>query len=632
MCGIAGIVDPVESKQSMGSYLDSMVKVIEHRGPDDQGIWVGDGVGLAMRRLSIIDLESGRQPIWNEDATVGVVFNGEIYNYRELTTQLASRGHVFSTNSDTEVLVHLYEEYGEKCLDHLRGMFAFAIWDRRNRRLFVARDRLGIKPLYYHWNGSRLIFASEIKSILEHPDVSAEMDLQSLNDYLTLKYVPAPKTLFEGIRVLPPGHTLTWKDGELALGRYWEVQFHEHPVSISDEQALERLDELLRESIKLRLRSDVPFGAFLSGGIDSSLIVAVMTELLQEPVTTFSVGFEATGGQTDELPYARTVARQFGARHHEVIVGPEDFFAKAEETIWHLEQPIADQATVATLMLSALAREHVKMVLTGEGGDELFAGYARYAGERLSPLMRKIPQAAKRAAIAALRRMPGCRRAKIALYALAQNDEATRFTNWFPLFNHSLKSELVSQTQLKFPDVTETDRVFGAILDRSNTGIPLHRMLLVDMNHWLPDFLLLRGDKLTMAHSIEARVPLLDHKLVEFATSLPPRMKLRGLTRKFLLRKLARRYVPEDVIRRKKQGFPIPIHAWFRGAGRARLRDLLSRDTVARRGLWTGEVVEKLLNEHDNGVADHSYLLWGLASVEIWQQRFIDSTNNARRC
>ena len=384
MCGIAGILNFQQGNPGRPELLDGMLRTIIHRGPDDDGMLVDNELVMGMRRLSIIDLADGKQPIQNEDGRFSVILNGEIYNYIELRRDLESRGHKFRTHSDTEVIVHLFEEHGEGCVQHLRGMFGFAIWDHQQRELFIYRDRLGIKPLYYILDANqRLVFGSEIKSLLTLPDVSAEIDHAALNEYLSLKYVPAPRTLFKGIHSLPPGHMIRVRESRIEVKKYWDLSFVEKQEFASEEECTDALLAKLRESVGLRLRSDVPFGAFLSGGLDSSIIVALMSEQLDQPVNTFSAGFSGADGQ-DELPYARQVANKFGCNHHEVLIGSDDFLSLADKVMWHLELPISDQATVATHMVARLARQHVKMVLTGEGGDELFAGYARYVGEQYS--------------------------------------------------------------------------------------------------------------------------------------------------------------------------------------------------------------------------------------------------------
>ncbi len=627
MCGIVGTVSPATPQAEIAALLRQMNDQIHHRGPDEDGFFVAEAVGLAMRRLSIIDLAGGTQPVYNENRTVVTVFNGEIYNYRELTAELQQRGHIFTTNSDTETIVHLYEEMGEECVHALRGMFALAIWDARRHQLFVARDRLGIKPLYYTQVGNQLLFASEIKALLQHPGVEARLDPTALGQYLSLKYVPAPQTLFAGISSLPPGHALIWNERGLIIKRYWDLQFVDGGSdSFSERVYAERLTDLLQESVKLHLRSDVPFGAFLSGGVDSSTIVALMSQVLDEPVKTFSVGFSSGVGESDELPYARLVAQQFQTDHHEIIVEAADFINLAEKVIWHLDQPIADQATFATYMLSTLAAQQVKMVLTGEGGDELFAGYARYVGERVSPYVRNLPSAIKATTLALSQRLPGMRRGKLALYALCQPDEARRLVNWFPLFNDDMHAALISDSLKERIGTISAATRYAERLETTTAKTPLNRMLAVDTQYWLPDYLLLRGDKLTMAASLEARVPLLDHKLVEFAAGLPTHFKLNGWTRKYLLKQVARNLLPADVIDRKKAGFPIPIGHWFRHEARSFIHDLLSPNTVQRRGLFRPEYVANLLREHDSGFANHSTLLWGLASIELWQQIFLDKS------
>jgi asparagine synthase (glutamine-hydrolysing) len=603
-----------------------MLRVIVHRGPDDEGLYVNGAVGMGMRRLSIIDLAGGKQPISNEDGSVVVVFNGEIYNYVELRDTLRRKGHTLATATDTEVIVHLYEDYGEDCVQHLRGMFAFALWDANRRRLFIARDRLGIKPLYYAEHRGRLIFGSEIKSLLEHPGADAQLDPEALSHYLSLKYVPAPETMFAGIRALPPGHALTCDRKGLDIRRYWRLSFARASQPRNEDESTEELESLLLTAVKLHLRSDVPFGAFLSGGLDSSTIVALMSELLRTPVKTFSVGFAGRGESVSELPYARVIADRYNTDHHEILVEPSDIVRLAEKVVWHLDQPIADPACIANYMVAELAARHVKMVLTGEGGDELFAGYARYSGERLSRIFRLLPPSGKAALLKAAERVPGLRRPKLALFALCQPSEASRLTNWFPLLNSEMKEHLLSSEYRRYAArLRSAEEVFGKHLDDTDAADPLSRMLYVDTQLWLPDDLLARGDKTSMAVSLEARVPLLDHPLVEFAASLPPNLKLRALTRKYLLKKVARKWLPPRIIDRKKQGFPMPFATWFRREARTFVRDLLAPDLIRRRGIFNPAAVEKLLHQHESGVADHANLLWGLMALELWQRAFLDA-------
>ncbi len=626
MCGICGVFEYRSKEPIPERLLDPMLEVIRHRGPDDDGKYVDGELALGMRRLSIIDLTGGKQPIFNEDRSVVIVFNGEIYNYVELAEQLRGRGHHLETASDTEVIVHLYEEFGDDCVQQLRGMFAFAIWDVKRRRLLVVRDRLGVKPLYYSAVGERLVFGSEIKAILQHPEVRPSLDPEALSNFLSLKYVPSPQTMFRGIAALPPGHLLTCDADGVSVRQYWDLSFagneHNHR---GEESAAEELEALLRESVRLELRSDVPFGAFLSGGVDSSTIVALMSQFLNEPVKTFSVGFTGEGEAFSELPYARMVAQRYETDHHEIFVGPQDFIDLASKVVWHLDQPIADEADLPNYMVSELASRHVKMVLTGEGGDELFAGYARYAGEQFSTLFRGIPGPIRSLALATSARVPGLGRQKIALYALSQTDEAVRLTNWFPLFNRDMKSALLSNELKMALDGSSTDQVFARQLARTDATDPLSRMLYVDTKLWLPDDLLARGDKTSMAASLEARVPLLDHKLVEFAASLPSHMKLHGLARKYLLKKVSRKLLPAPIIDRKKKGFPVPTSLWFRKEARSFLRDQLSPDRVRQRGLFNPDYVEQLIEKHESGFVNGGNLLWGLLSVELWHQLYIDA-------
>lgn len=618
MCGIAGILNIHRSAAAPADVLEQMLQSIFHRGPDEDGRLFDGELAMGMRRLSIIDLADGQQPIFDESGRYAVVFNGEIYNYRELRQELLSRGHQLKTQGDTEVIVHLYEELGPECLQHLRGMFGIAVWDKRDRTLFIARDRMGIKPLYYTVKDRSLIFGSEIKALLVHPAVKASLNLQGLSHYLSLKYVPAPGTLFEDIHSLPPGHYMWVKDGCVEIKQYWNISYAKADNPKSEAEYIEEATELIRDSVRLRLRSDVPFGAFLSGGVDSSTIVALMAEQLSEPVKTFSVGF----GEGDELPYAKLVADRFGCDHHTLNITAADFLEHAETVLWHMDQPIADQATVATLMVAKLARQHVKMVLTGEGGDELFAGYARYAGERLSPWTRWLPGFASHLIRSGARQLPGMRRAKLALHALTTGSEAERYANWFPMFNDETKRQVLTERMRDYR--AGAGPLFAQHLADCDAREPLDRMLYVDCKLWLPDFLLLRGDKLTMANSLEARLPLLDHRLVEFAAALPTKYKLHKGDRKYLLKRVAERLLPREIIHRKKQGFPIPIDRWLRNEARPLLRDMLSSDSLRRRGLFNPIFVEQLMQQHESGFADNATELWGLVSFEMWMRRMVD--------
>lgn len=621
MCGIAGILRTDQKEVASSDILDRMLQSIVHRGPDDDGHLIDGELAMGMRRLAIIDIADGKQPIFDESKRFAVISNGEIYNYLELQQELLARGHQLKTHSDTEVIVHLYEELGISCVEQLRGMFAIAIWDSQERELVLIRDRLGVKPLYYAEIDGSLVFASEIKAILQHPKMQRQVNLSAMSNYLSLRFVPAPQTMFDGIHSLPPGCFLRVRQGKIQCQPYWDISYQASTQSLSDQEYEERLLELLRESIGLHLRSDVPFGAFLSGGVDSSLIVALMSEKLKQPVKTFSVGFDSDSVQ-DELPYAQLIADRFGCDHHTIVINSTDFLAHAEKVIWHLDQPISDQATVAMEMVSQLAAQHVKMVLTGEGGDELFAGYARYVGNKLAPMASWLPKPMRKLMRVGNSTIPGLRRTKIGLNALSYHDEATRIANWFPMFNDQRKAQLFSDAKQHL--ARGAADVMRLSLDNCNAKNSLDRMLYVDCKLWLPDYLLLRGDKLTMVHSLEGRVPLLDHKLVEFVATLPARLKLNGTKRKYLLRQVASKLLPTEVVHRKKQGFPIPIDRWFRGEAREWMRDHLSPATIQRRGWFDAKFIARLISEHESGHYDHSTELWGLVNLEIWMRRFID--------
>ena len=626
MCGIAGVFEYQRRRPVNPEVLESMMNVIQHRGPDDAGTYRSGAVGLGMRRLSIIDIEGGKQPVSNETGEITLVFNGEIYNFRSLRGELCDRGHVLATSSDTEVIVHLYEERGTECVNELRGMFGFALWDKGKGQLLLARDRLGIKPLYYADINGVLVFGSEIKSILQHPLISAELDANALNNFLSLKYVPAPQTMFKGIYALPPGHVLTCDREGVSVRQFWELGFPE-PVMWSEGECAERLEALLRESVLLHLQSDVPFGAFLSGGLDSSIIVALMAEYLSQQVNTFSIGFEDCGQAGSEAGYARLVASHFGTRHNEVFITATDFVENAERVVWHLDQPVADLACFANMMLAECASRQVKMVLTGEGGDELFAGYARYSWERFRPVTKWIPGWAGDGLVKAVSSLPRLRRPKLALNALMQKNEACRLVHWFPLFSTLEKARLLSKAmQGEVSTLASAEGIFAEHLASVDSSIALNRMLYVDTKLWLPDDLLARGDKMSMAASLEARVPLLDHKLVEFAAALPQKMKIHRLTRKYLLRKVAEKYLPAPILHRKKQGFPIPISGWLRREAKEFVSDLLSWETVRHRGVLDPDYVQDILRQHMQGRADRGAQLWGLMQLELWMRQFLDES------
>jgi asparagine synthase (glutamine-hydrolysing) len=626
MCGIAGVHEYGGAGEPSEAVVAEMLSAIVHRGPDDQGIHTDGGLAFGARRLSIIDLPGGHQPIANEDGTAVVAFNGEIYNYRELRARLKANGHTLRTEGDTEVLVHLYEELGDDCVHELRGMFAFAIWDGKRKRLLIARDRAGIKPLYWSDDGKRLLFGSEVKALLRHPSLDARLDLHALAAYMLLRYVPAPQTMFEGVSSLEPGHLLISDARGVRIRRWWDLSFAPAP-SIPEEDAKTELRGLLEDAVASHMLSDVPYGAFLSGGIDSSTVVALMSRQLGRPVSTFAVGYKGSGAAMSELGYAKMVADRYTTDHHEVLIGAEDFVRVAEDVVWHLDQPLADDACIPNYMVSKLARQHVKMVLTGEGGDELFAGYARYSAELLiAPISTRMPAGLRSAARNLSQRRAGLSRGKVAVYALSHRDERERLGIYTPLMHPEMRAAISRDELAAVLEKVRPRTLFHDHLERTDAAGRLHRMLYLDSQHWLPDYLLLRGDKTSMAASLEARVPLLDHHLVEYAARLRPSLKVHGWrqTRKYLLREVARDLLPAPILSRSKKGFPVPMSEWLRGGARDYCHDLLAPDTVRRRGLFEPSVVARILQEHDSHTADHGSLLWGLLSVEMWHRRFID--------
>ncbi len=607
-----------------------MRDVITHRGPDDEGIYIDENVGLGHRRLSIVDVAAGHQPMTNEDGSLYIIYNGEVYNHADYRDELESRGHIYRTHCDTETILHLYEDYGDACVEHLRGMFAFAIWDRNKRELFIARDRLGVKPLYYvHTDDGSLYFASEIKALLEARAIKPELNFRAFSDYLANHATSGEETLFVGVKRLMPGHTLTWCDGEIKIKKYWDVSFEKVGADgRSDKDYIAEWSELFRKSVELRLMADVPLGMFLSGGIDSSAIAAVMSTLVNEPIKTFSVAFKER--EANELEYARLVARAYNTDHHEVVVSPEDFFAALPDLIWHEDEPLAHPSSVALYFVSRLAAQHVKVVLTGEGSDELMAGYARYrktilnlaVGERYH---RMVPAGVRDLIRGQIAGMSASKlRAKLSrtFLSLSADIESIYFDN-FAVFPRSAQQQLLTRDTV--------DRIHGIdpyagvrrVLSETDAESLLDRLLYADIKTYLHE-LLMKQDQMSMAASLESRVPFLDHKLVEFTSSLPERLKLRRWTTKYVLRQSMKGVLPEQILTRPKMGFPVPIGAWFRGAYAPVLDEYVLGSRALERGIFNADTVRTLVNEHKGGVANHSERLWSLVNLEMWFRRFID--------
>ena len=624
MCGIAGIYNYKSLAPVAAESLEAMARSMVHRGPDDEGFHRDGALGFAFRRLSIIDLEKGAQPISSEDGSVWSMLNGEIYNHLELREDLEGKGHRFRTNADSEVIPHLYEEYGSSFPERLRGMFAIGLWDAAKKQLLLVRDRLGVKPLYYWDDGVSFAFASEIKALLASGIARREVDLQALSDYVTFRYVPAPATMFKGIMNHPQGHVVTVRNAGTRHDQYWDFNFADGADG-DDRELEERLREMLRECVRMRLMSDVPLGALLSGGIDSSVIVAIMSDLMDAPVKTFSVGFESAG-PLSELPYAKTVSERFGTDHYEIVVGYDDVVKNLPRLVWHHDEPVSEPAAIPTYMVSMLAREHVVVVLTGEGADELFAGYPQYGLESWAGRYQQIPEPIRDGLIRPLvSSLPfGFRRLKVVERSLSTVSDADRWSSWFAGFSGAEKEGLMTKDLASAVEDITGARVFERHISRLGSAHPVEKMLYVDTKVWLADDLLMKMDKMSMAASLEARVPYLDHKLVEFAAALPLRMKLEGLQGKSVLRKLARGILPKEIIKRKKVGFVVPINAWFRRELKPLLRTMLLSPRALDRGYFEPAYLDRLVTEHTEGRVDHRRELWTLLNLELWLRTFID--------
>lgn len=621
MCGIAGFVTRDAADMTV---LRGMCDALYHRGPDDDGYLIDDGAALGMRRLAIIDLVSGRQPISNEDGTVSIVYNGETYNFPELRRELEKRGHRFSTNTDTECIVHLYEDHGEACVEHLRGMFAFALWDKRRRRLLLARDRVGKKPLFYRVTPRGIAFASELKALLQDPEFPREVDSVALHHYLTYQYVPAPWTIYKGVNKLPPAHTLSYRDGSVTLRRYWDLSYAEK-VNLSEEEAAERLLAHVREATAIRLISDRPLGAFLSGGVDSSTVVGAMAEHMSEPVKTFSIGFEEE--RFDERRYARIVARHFSTDHHELVVRPSAL-ELLPTLVWHYDEPFADSSAIPSYYVAQMARRHVIVALNGDGGDESLGGYDRYVALLLARRVR-VPAPLRPLALAAVRALPGSRPRSLPrrgkdFLAFALEAPETRYARLMSYFDNEQKGEVYTGAMREAVAGIDSYDLLAAAYRNSDAPDLLDATLDVDVQTYLPGDLLVKMDIATMAHSLEARSPFLDHKLMEFCASLPSRFKVRGRTGKYLLKKAALGWLPDEILTRGKMGFGVPMASWLRGELRDLARDALTDSTARGRGYFEPVAVERLLAEHQAG-ADHSPRIWALLMFELWHRMFVDS-------
>ncbi len=627
MCGIVGYVN-ADGSPADRAVLERMNAAIRHRGPDEDGYLVEGGVALAMQRLAIIDLAGGQQPIHNADRTKWIVFNGEIYNYRDLRKDLEARGHQLYTNSDTEAILHLYEDHGADCVQHLRGMFAFAIWDSVDRSLFIARDRVGKKPLLYsHRPNGDLVFGSEFTALLEHPAVSRDIDHQAIDAYLTYTCVPAPMTAYKEIRKLEPGNWLRWKDGEIQTQRYWLPDFSKK-IDVSEEEAIEETTRLLRESTSMRMISEVPLGAFLSGGVDSSTIVALMAQESSTPVKTFSIGFEEE--DYSELKYARTVAQHVGAEHHEFVVKP-DALEILPTLVEHYGEPYADSSAVPTYYVSRETRKHVTVALNGDGGDESFAGYERYVAMRMAESYHKIPGFLRKPFIefpASMIPTSELKRSRVRdvkrFLRGASMSKVERYFQWNSAFDRSSKTDLYTREFRQTLNGHDASEVLGGWFEKANGIGIIDATMMVDQMTYLPNDLLVKVDIASMANSLEARSPFLDHNVIEFAATLPEKLKVSGGDTKSFLKKVAARLVPKEVIYRRKMGFGVPVGKWFRSEMKGFVREILLSEKALNRGVIRPEELRRYVEEHTEARQDHSFRLWSLLMLELWFQRFID--------
>jgi asparagine synthase (glutamine-hydrolysing) len=628
MCGICGKINFDPDHTPERALIERMCAALRHRGPDDSGVHSAGRAALGHCRLSIIDLSAaGHQPMCNEDGSVWVVHNGEVYNFPELRAELQAKGHRFSSNTDTEVIIHLYEDMGPACVERLRGMFAFAVWDGRTQELFCARDRVGKKPLVYAETGEGFVFASEINALVQDPAISRDINFEALHHYLTYQYVPGPQTIFKQIKKLPPAHTLTVKNGRVSIRRYWELSYEPKTDAADESELIERFSAVFQEAVRIRLRSDVPLGAFLSGGLDSSAIVAQMSALMDRPVKTFAIGFEDQ--DFNELPYARQVADLFDCEHTEYIVKP-DALHVLPDIIRHYGEPYADPSCVPTWYVAELTRRHVTVALNGDGGDESFAGYERYYANLMAA---RVP-AMLCAPLHALAPFVPHRQARWSLLRRARRflgglhaDPAQRYIGWLCYFTEEMKQDLYDPAFAQVLGACDSVKLMAEALQRCRASTLLDQTLSADVAMYLPYDLLVKVDIACMAHALEARSPFLDHELMEFAARLPVNMKLRGAVSKYCLKKAFEKKLPSAILHRKKMGFGVPLQRWFREELRQPVHDVLLNSRTLSRGYFQRTAVEKLLHEHMQGSADHSYRLWALFYLELWHRVVIDESD-----
>ncbi len=622
MCGIAGMVGRLDE-----AVLHQMCQMMRHRGPDDQGYYANGSVGLGVVRLSIIDVASGHQPMTDERSRYQLVFNGEIYNYQALRGQLEERGHRLVTRSDTEVIVHLYEDHQEHCVDHLNGDFAFAIWDTERQRLFLARDRLGVKPLYYWHRGTHFAFASELKALLCVPEISRELDYEALDAYLTFLYVPSPRSIFRDIHKLPPACHLTFSDGMAKVERYWRLPQPDASARSSAELC-EGIRERLKEAVRMRLMSDVPLGAFLSGGIDSSAVVALMSQCSRQPVRTFSLGFGKPYESYNELPFARKIADTFQTEHHEVIVKAETA-QWLPQIVWHLDEPFADSSALLTFLISREAKHAVTVALTGIGGDELFGGYPRYLGAWSSLFYARLPRMIRRALAAFADTLPEATTSPNRAGWLKRFTRGSlelpdvRYLSWLAYATGAYTQQLYTEELRTSLAGSQPFSSYHTVLNGMR-GDYLDRMNALDLMAYLPDDLLIMGDKMSMAHGLEVRVPFCDHALVEFAASIPMKQRLHGFRLKALLKQAIQDLLPPELLQKPKQGFMVPIGGWLKRELEPLCQDVLAPTAITRRGLFRPEAIADLRAAHQRGSINAAHQIYALVVFELWCRQYVD--------
>ena len=619
MCGIAGYTHYRHKPESTRIWEATLG--LAHRGPDQQSVFQSDFVSLGAVRLKVIDLEGGDQPFRSEDGNYTLVFNGEVYNNPELREELRSRGRKFRSRCDTETVLQAFEEWDLGCLSKLRGMFAFAIWSERDRRLILARDRMGIKPLYFYRSGSEIYFGSELKAIFAHPEIERRLDPEGLHYFTSMNYVPSPHTLVEGIKKVPPGYWMEWRKGEVTSAPYWQLNF-EPQASLTLDAAAEQLDSLLRQSVKEHLTADVPLGLWLSGGLDSTALLHYASEYSATPLKTFSVSFQ--GRKFDDGQYAQNVARTYGTEHHEFDLNESvDLVSAIEDMAFYSDEPGADAGALPVWFLSRMSREHVTVALSGDGADELFGGYLTYLADSYARPLRRVPGFARQAALRIARAWPVSDE-KIGLdYKIQRMLQGSLLS---PADAHFYWNGTFSESEKKQLHLRNGHPSVGCLLDtlpaQSRNVGPLNQFIWLDQTYYLPDNILYKCDRMSMAHSLEVRVPYLDHRLAEFAASLPESLKVSGQGLKLVLRRLMANKLPKDVLRRPKQGFDIPAHDWFRNALRPLLLDTLTRKTVEESGLFHWKTVEKLMQDHLERRANLGYHLWGLLTLFLWMKRW----------